>query len=333
MKRYKPVRFFKKATPTRRGFKPKPDELSAQKLTESQESEEVFLKEHSFADDEDNIESLEEEYEEDPVKEEYIEEETDALASGEPNLRTDLANLVKKTNASDAFTDNLLKLLRRSGHTDLPANKTSLVNKPKPNPMKQNDDAILNTILDNQKTILKEQKLILEQLKAVNRSDACLKMRILDLSAKVEKIRNVQAIGDFAAGAYTTPLHVYEFPCNTLDEFVKFDNSLEEEEFQTSLFPQMDSILSSSTWLFEIMNDDVLLQYNLNGNHQKRCLRTTKLFQLLKARYCNHIYLEDQHIQALVKQSHQRKQVSLNRARKKLQQNHNQSGNSQDDSF
>ncbi|GAB0088055.1 hypothetical protein DMENIID0001_024350 [Sergentomyia squamirostris] len=295
------------------------DELAIQNLIGNQESEQVYMTEHSYAEEEDNIEALEEEYEEDPVKEEYYEEETDALASGEPNLRTELAKLVKKTNASDAFTDNLLKLLRRSGHTDLPANKTTLVSKPKPKPVKLNESSILKSILENQNAIMNNQKLMTEQLKSLAKSQALQRAKLGALSESVDKILPLTPYSGGPGVQNDSSIRLSSiFPIQTSEEFDEFNQNLEDENFRVTILPELVKILTNANWLCMIIDDEITHEYNLNGTRSKKSLRGSKLCQLLDHHLKDNEYLQDYHIQGLIRNAHGRRNTKNHRERTKL---------------
>ncbi|XP_059610257.1 uncharacterized protein LOC132257395 isoform X2 [Phlebotomus argentipes] len=99
------------------------------------------------------------------------------------DFKSQLAKLVKTNDVPMNFTDNLLNLLRRNGHADLPSDKKSLITESR---SKMSHNAALSKILGN-------QKLIMEQMKALARSHDVQRMRLADLSDRMDKIVSVDA--------------------------------------------------------------------------------------------------------------------------------------------
>ncbi|XP_055679320.1 uncharacterized protein LOC129787622 [Lutzomyia longipalpis] len=264
----------------------------------------VYVVEPSYA--EELVTEVEEDEEGSELYEEYT-EELQQQPEEKSDLKIQLANLVKKSDCSSYFTDNLLQILRKNGHTDLPTDKETLVSKPKPPPVKLTESSTtLAKILDNQKIIVKNQTLIMEQLKALARSHDTQRIRLGNLSEKIDKLFPIEE----------SKINI--FPLKSLEEFDDFNNSLSDEDFRQKVFPEISRLMQNSSWLFMMITDEVLLHYNLNGNFNKRALRETNLFNILEKNFPDSEFLRERHVQYLIKQGHGRHYTKNSRSRSKM---------------
>ncbi|XP_059610259.1 uncharacterized protein LOC132257396 isoform X2 [Phlebotomus argentipes] len=234
---------------------------------------------------------LEENFEEE-VEEEVVEQEFE-LENGEcvpeQDFTSQLARLVKNNDCPNDFTDNLLNLLRKNGHADLPSDKKSLVTEPPP----PSDDATLAKILENQRLMMRNQTLIMEQMKALARSHATQRIRLAGMSERLDKVlpRNTKS--------------TLMFPIKTLDDFLDFDERLSYESFRLT-FSELSRAMLSETWLFSLVSDDVLHHYNLNGIKNQRSLRGTTLWKVLDENFPDNEFMQDAHVQSLIRTCHAR---------------------------
>ncbi|XP_055704144.1 uncharacterized protein LOC129802394 [Phlebotomus papatasi] len=159
--------------------------------------------------------------------------------------------------------------------------------------------------------MIKNQMLIMEQMKALARSHATQRIRLAGLTERMDKVFTVDEIN-------SPKIEAQLFPMKTLDDFDEFNNNLLDETFKRKVYPQIVKAMQNSSWLFLLLNDDVLFQYNLNGNFNKRALRGSNLYKLIEANYGDHDFLKERHLQALIKQAHTRQNTKNSRARDKL---------------
>ncbi|XP_059610260.1 uncharacterized protein LOC132257398 [Phlebotomus argentipes] len=265
-------------------------ESSRKKLKEEQQDKNMVWLGDALADDDEEVEQ-------------ELELEKRECVPGE-NFTSQLARLVKTNDCPNDFTDNLLNLLRKNGHADLPSDKKSLVTEPPP----PSDDPTLTKILDNQRLILRNQTLIMEQMKALARSHATQRIRLSGMSERLDKMVPM----DLCKSS------THYFPFKVLDDFEDFDKKLADESFRTKVFSEISRAMQTGTWLFTMASDDVLHHYNLNGNFNKKSLRETNLLKVLEELFPENEFLRDRHIQALIKTCHARQNTKNSRSRASL---------------
>ncbi|XP_055703774.1 uncharacterized protein LOC129802175 [Phlebotomus papatasi] len=287
---------------------------------DDQALQEVYLLEPNYADE---VEISDVEAEEEIASyNEDVHAELEAANDDDqsPDFKTKLANLVRSNECSDNFIDNLLNLLRKNGHTELPSDKKTLVAKPQ-HAAKLSDNIVLSKILENQKIMIKNQMLIMEQMKALARSQATQRIRLAGLTERIDKalpVLPVEEIQEITRKVTSPKLETKLFPMKTLDHFDEFNKNLVDENFKEQVLPDITKAMQNSSWLFLLMNDDVIFQYNLKGIFNKRAFRETNLYKLLEEHYGDHNYLKERHVQALIRQAHARQSTKNSRAKGKL---------------
>ncbi|XP_059610761.1 uncharacterized protein LOC132257749 [Phlebotomus argentipes] len=272
-----------------------PLKMAKEEHQEGEGSNLVYVMEPEYLELEENFE---EEVEEEVVEQEFELENGECVP--EQDFTSQLARLVKNNDCPNDFTDNLLNLLRKNGHADLPSDKKSLVTEPPP----PSDDATLAKILENQRLMMRNQTLIMEQMKALARSHATQRIRLAGMSERLDKMFPM----DLGKSNHI-------FPVKNLKDFLSFDERLVDDNFRAKVFPEISRAMQNGNWLFTMASDDVLHHYNLNGTRSKRSLKETNLLNILDENFPDNEFLRDRHIMALIRTCHGRVHTKKSRSR------------------
>ncbi|GAB0095896.1 hypothetical protein DMENIID0001_113320 [Sergentomyia squamirostris] len=173
-----------------------------------------------------------------------------------------LAKFVMEENISIASTKKLLRILRDFGHEELPTNKTTLV--------KENIDftaEVMNVIKGIEKTLKAKLDFVMEQATKLE-TNLMLPDEAVETTKRYSSKLNMS----------DNKGQIHVFPITTTEMFEKLDASFEEDGI---LVRQVrDTIMSFPTdWVRLMFTDDVLKNYAIAKNGEKRSIFSFKIFQ------------------------------------------------------